>query len=125
MSEFIKLIEGTIEGRLADLHTAMPCRVERFNESAGTADVLPLFKRKFKGQTAQNMPLLVGLPAVKRKYKSGENIVTEAPFYEPGDIVLVVFCERAMDRALLGQPVDPLYNRKHSLDDGVIIGLLR
>jgi len=50
-------------------------------------------------------PLLKGLPVLKQSY-----------VYEEGDTVLVVFLERARDGA--GQ-------RKHSLEDGIVVGVVK
>jgi len=45
-----------------------------------------------------------------------ETKIVEGPVYEVGDIVLVVFLERARD----GKG-----NRKHSLEDGIIVGMIK
>ncbi len=127
MSNGTNFFDDLIEERLADLHTAMPCRVEKYDEATGKADVTPLFKRKFKGQEAQEMPLLTGLPTLKRKRKVSDNPVSYEVYpldLEHGDIVLVIFAERALDNALTGSPVDPAHSRKHALKDGIVIGLL-
>jgi hypothetical protein len=124
VSETINFLDGIIEERLSQLHTVMPCRVERFNESQGTADVVPLFMRKFKNMSAQVMPKQSGLPILKRKIKNGDIVTIESPYYERGDIVLVVFAERALDRVSTGKIADPQFDRKHGLDDGIIIGYL-
>ena len=102
MSEALKFLDGLIEGRISDIHTCMPARVERFNEGACTADVQP---------AGQQLPLLVGLPALKFKTKEK----TYEPFYDPGDTVMVIFSETALDGA---------GGRKHDLSDGIIVGLL-
>jgi len=127
VSKSTAFFDDLLEERLADLHTAMPCRVERFDEATGKTDVTPLFKRKFRGHAAQEMPLLTGLPTLKRKRKVSDDPVSYEVYpldLEPGDIVLVIFAERALDNALTGFPVDPVYSRKHALKDGIVIGLL-
>ena len=97
MSGGIDFFDGLIEERLTNLHTAMPCRVRKFNEANGTADIVPLFMRKFKGKPPQAMPMLINVPVIKRKYRKDGVIEVEDTVYESGDIVLVVFVERAMD----------------------------
>lgn len=116
MSAGVKFLDGLLLQALADLHTAMPCRVESYDEGNGTANVLPLFKRKFKDSAPEPLPKLVGVQVTKRKYKESGVVKVENTCYEPGDIVLVVFAERALD----GNG-----NRMHSLEDGIIVGLLR
>lgn len=115
MSEGVNFMDGFIVEALANIHTAMPCTVESYNSSAGTANVVPIFKRKFKGEAPQLLPKLVDVPVTKRKYKENDVVKVENTFYEPGDIVLVVFAERALDG---------IGGRMHSLEDGVIVGLL-
>lgn len=125
MSQTEKYLRQLLESRAAEIHTAMPCKVESFDESTGTAKVVPLFMTVFSNSdTPQQKPPLLNVPTAKRKYKSGTNIITETPYYETGDIVMVVFLERAYDFVRNGNVADPKYNRKHALDDGIIIGLL-
>jgi hypothetical protein len=125
MSEAIKYLNKMIENRLTDLHTAMPCKVESYNEAEGTAKVIPLFKIKFLGEdVAQERPPLIDVPVIKHRYRISGNLVEYKPVYQAGDIVLVIFLERAFDMVKNGEIADPIYNRKHALDDSIIIGLL-
>lgn len=124
MKEAIKFIDAVIEERLSDLHTCMPCKVVKYDESEGIADIVPLFKRKFKDKPPEPYPLITNVPVMKRKIKTGAVEVDE-PFYEKDDIVLVIFAERALDYVLEGKMADPKYKRKHDLTDAIIIGLLR
>lgn len=112
---------------LCNLHTAMPCKVERYNESEGTADVVPLFMRVYADGRKEAYSIVTNVPAVKRKWKDSQGEVrVESPFFEAGDVVLVVFAERAIDNAMVSRsPVDPGSSRKHDIDDAIIVGLLR
>lgn len=123
MSEAIGFFSGMLAEGLADLHTCMPCRVERFDEPTYTADVQPLPMRKYKERPAVALSMLSGVPILRRKVKEGDAIRLDKPFLEPGDIVLVAFCERSLDHASTGIPYDP-GSRKFSLDDGIILGVL-
>lgn len=114
MSEAIKFFDGIIEERVSNIHTCMPCRVEKFN--GDSADVQPIPRRKLKNGQEMAYSLLVNVPILKRKTKTGTDPVIDSPYYEKGDIVLVVFAESALDG---------VGNRKHDLSDGIIIGLLR
>ena len=67
MNEATKFIRALIEERVSNIHTAMPCRVESI--SSGRARVVPLIKRKFKDKPAEDLPLLVNLPAVQHRYQ--------------------------------------------------------
>jgi hypothetical protein len=105
----------------------MPCKVERYNEDEGTADVVPLFMIVYADGWKEAYELVTNVPVVKRKWKDDQGTINvETPFYESGDIVLVVFAERALDNAMVSRsPVDPGSSRKHSIDDAIIVGLLR
>lgn len=125
MSEVTKCLLKLTENRITDIHTSIPCKVESFNSSTNTAKVTPLFKVKFANDdVAQQRPPLINVPCLKRKIKINNVITIETPFFEAGDIVLVVFLERAFDSVKNGQINDPYYSRKHALEDGVIVGLL-
>ncbi len=119
MSDGISFLEGLIEERLAHLHTAMPARVESFDPVKMRATVQPLFRRKFKGQGAIRMPLLLDVPVA---FIRAGGFVIRPPFRK-GDIVLVVFSERAIDNVIYaGEEADPGINRKHALDDAIVVG---
>ncbi len=121
MSEFSELIKEQMEGRLTDLHTAITGRIT--NITGNTANVQPL---------QGDAPLLINLPMVTQRYRvdvsfditgggsyGGETVSDTfdcyGPHYEVGDIVLVIFLERARDGA---------GDRKHDLSDGVIVGVI-
>ncbi|SFL81079.1 Gp138 family membrane-puncturing spike protein [Salibacterium qingdaonense] len=130
-----------ISSHLLDLHTAMPCRVESF--AAGKAELQPLFKRKEKGKEAESYPPILEAHAlsqrfiIKDKYVSSvssehalsyteEEIEREVtPVYKKGDIVYVVFAERALDNVISGSEADPEFSRHHALEDAVIVGLIQ
>ena len=128
MSEFSELIKEYLDEQASMMHTAILGRITKVNES--TADVQPL---------QGGFPLLKGLPIVTHRYEYKsqyhfwdeeeeewdyddpaplytEEKIVEGPIYEVGDIVLVVFLERARD----GKG-----NRKHSLEDGIIVGMIK
>lgn len=118
MSEFIKFIDNMIEERISDLHTCMLGRIENFDPVKMKATVKPLLKRKFKGKQAEDLPLITEVPV--SLLKAGPFYIR--PPYQKGDIVLLVFSERALDNVIAnGVGQDPESNRKHSLDDAIII----
>ena len=116
MSEFAKLMREQLDEEREHIHTAILARVERIGN--GTADVQPV---------QGGFPKLTGLPLVKQRYEyedtgdtegGGSSPVTktvEGPIYEIGDTVIVVFLERARDG--VGE-------RKHALEDGLIMGVV-
>jgi len=115
----VKFFDNFIQEALANLHTCMPARIESFDPVTMKADVQPLFKRKFRGQDAVPLPKQVSVPVACMR--AGGFIIR--PPYKKGDMALLVFSERALDNVLgTGQMADPESNRKHALDDAIIIG---
>ena len=109
MSELSELLKDLADRMSSGIHTALLGRVTRVGN--GKASVQPL---------QPGYPLLVDLPIAAQRYKVdvtlGEYSGTfecYGPHYQPGDIVLVICLERARDG--VGQ-------RKHSLEDGIIVG---
>ncbi len=126
MSSLLKFMNALLEERIAEIHTCMPCRVLSFNEEKGTADVLPLYMRKYIDTPPQEYTPIMAVPVLRRKYKDDNGVVRlEQVFYEKGDIVVVSFAERALDNVISGKIADPKYSRKHDLKDAIIIGHLR
>ena len=120
MSEEQRFFRELIEGRIGQIHTMMPAKVESYNESKGTARVVPLFMRK-----GERRKPLQSVPVLKHKYKdSDDNIKTEQLHLEKGDTVLVGFCERQIDDVELGVFSDPGEEIKHPLEAGIILGYL-
>jgi hypothetical protein len=130
MSEAAKYVPRLIEDRLAELHTIMLCKVLSFNQTNHTADIQPLNMIKFKNtDNPQVRPPLLEVPCMKRKTMTLDAydnpvINVDSPYYSVGDIVVVVFSERAIDTVLSGDIADSVYSRKHALEDAIIIGLI-
>lgn len=117
-----KALNGFIEEKLLNLHTAMPCKVISFNGSEAT--VQPLFMRIDKEGAKPYAPIL-SVPCTKQRFKvNGGLPQLYEPVYQPGDKVYVVFSERALDNVLSGKIADPQFNRRHSIEDAVIVGLM-
>jgi len=117
-------LSGFIEEKLLNTHTSMPCEVLSFKN--GEAVLRPLFLRTTKD--SKNIPYepIISVPCIKQRLKvnNGEPQVYE-PVYYKGDIVFVVFSERALDNVLGGKLADPEFNRRHAIEDAVIVGLIK
>jgi len=98
------LLKQVFNEHLNNLHTAMPCTVVRYYVAEDKADLQPQFKR-VKGGETQDYPMINKAPLLSHVPRP----------LEPGDIVFVVFAERALD--FVG-------TRRHDLTDAVIIGSL-
>lgn len=112
-------ISMMLEQRLAELHTALPGRIVRYDAQKQQADVEPLIQRKFL-VTSQivTLPVVSNVPIVHPRSASA---IIHVPV-KVGDVVLLVFAERSVDRWLeQGGLTDPGDARKHSLSDAFAI----
>lgn len=118
-----ELVQAMIDQALDDVHTALPARVERFDPTRLRGEVSPLVKR-YLGKANDSVPLPPILDVPFWMPKAGP-FVLRLPVTK-GDVVLLVFAERAMERLLVdGTPQDPGRSRRHALDDAIAIpGLL-
>lgn len=112
-SVWARMVRRLILQHLQNVHTALPAKVESVDLARGRVVVTPL---------VDGMQPIVEVPI--SCVKAGP--FTVRPPYQKDDVVLVVFAERALDHLLTG-PVqaDPLFSRRHALDDAVIVGTLR
>ena len=120
MSESLSFFEHLIEERLANLHTCFIARIEKYDPAKLQADIKPLFKKKYRHKAEP-----VALPVIPRVpvslFRAGGFVIR--PPYKKGDPVLVACAERALDLIMAaGKDEDPKSNRKHALDDAIVIG---
>jgi hypothetical protein len=110
-----QVIADQIEGRLADLHTAMPGTIESYDATTGIATVAPCLKRKYNADgTVVDLPPVVGVPVLMPR--GGGALISLA--LVKGDPVVLIFSERSLDRWIsTGGKVDPKDPRKHALSD--------
>jgi hypothetical protein len=107
-------------------YTALPGRVERFDESKNAADVKPLIKDydpQEDGSTRiVSLPIVPNVPILQLV---GGGFRTTYPI-AVGDTVLLVFARRSLDKwKAYGGEVDPADRRLFNLSDAVAIpGLL-
>lgn len=121
--ELHELISKLMRQYLSGLHTAIPARIEEYDPQTMRAKVVPLVKERLTADgDPVAWPMIVEVPVA---YLQTGGIVVRPP-YQAGDIVLIVFAERALDKILIdGQPQSPQYTRRHSLDDAIVVGSLR
>lgn len=117
-SRIIEAIKTGIESRLVDVHTALPCKVKRFDATLQVVDVVPVLKRKFSSTVIETLPVITNVPIV---YPQSGDAIISFPI-AIGDYVYCVFSERSIDKWLRnGDIVDPADPRKHNLSDAVAI----
>jgi len=121
-----KVFENIFNEHLNNLHTAMPCTVITYYPDTFEADLQPVFRRKKDGKT-QSYPMINKAPVSRRvvlsPFRTGKCLGCLEPVeipehHEPleeGELVFVVFAERALDH---------VGTRRHDLTDAVVIGRL-
>ena len=124
------ILSRWLEHRLADVHVAMPGKVVAYHAPDNTVDVQPMIGHGVDQPdgtvTPEYPPRLLGVPVCFQR-GGGYALTFEV---DPGDMVLLVFCERALDLwwdATRGASsvVDLRNTRKHDWSDAVAIpGLL-
>lgn len=117
-----ELLDLVLTDRLRGLHTSMPGRVESYDASNQTADVLPQIKRQMPdgegGFTIEDLPVLPGIPV---GHPRGGGFFASFPL-QKGDFVWVMFAERPIGNwRQKGQASNPGDNRMHSLAGAVCI----
>jgi hypothetical protein len=119
------MLEEGLEHILAhcfrDLHTALPGRVESYDASKQTCDVLPMIKRQIPdgsgGYKIEDLPVLPNVPVAFPR--GGGGFFMSFPL-QKGDFVMLVFCERAIGAwRKKGEATSPGDLRTHSLAGAV------
>ncbi|WP_157930360.1 Gp138 family membrane-puncturing spike protein [Mycobacteroides abscessus] len=154
MSEATRFFNNLSYQVAMTINTAMPCKVISYNESKRTAKIQPLFMTKEVGREPEALPPIDGVPVLFQRYKINNlkpiSISTDAgehaqytgsgghehksltfkqsvemiPDLRSGDVVLVVFSQRALDNVSSGKVAYPGINRHHDLQDAVIVGVI-
>jgi len=111
-------MRAAIESRLATLHTALPGKVVEYDPAKQKASVQPVIKKRYRDDTIESFPVIESVPVVFPR--SGGGSLTFP--VTPGDIVLLVFAERSLDKWLeLGGEQEPNDFGKFQLSDAIAI----
>lgn len=113
---------AALDGRQAQMWTAMPGIVQSFNPTAMTCSVQLAIKGRVEAESgvvaSVDLPLLVDVPVL---FQSGGGMTFTFPVKE-GDECLVVFGSRCIDAWWQSGGVqEPLMARMHDLSDGFAI----
>lgn len=119
------LVEHVAES-LADLHTALPARVETYDASTQMCSAQPLVKRRHVAEdgtvTTESHPVI---PMVPVMFMSAGAYSITFPIAK-GDTVLLIVASTSLDRWLQsGREVDPADDRHHAITDAVAYPGLR
>jgi len=121
MKEHVENIMSTwLDDKLAEMHTAVPAIINSYRD--GRAEVQPLLKMKYKGQTVEPKPI-PNVPVIFPQTQAGKIIFPVAK----GDGVLLIFSEQGIGGYLDSTgtyPVDADSNLRFDYSDAIaIIGL--
>lgn len=120
MTEVEEAIRAGFLSQMNDIFTALPCVVLSISGVANqTVDVQPCLLRKFKDNTTEEYPPILGVPLV---YPASSKSSFTFPI-SVGDTVLCVFSQRGLDtfKAGSGGMVEPSDYRKFSKRDAIAI----
>lgn len=113
-----EVLKQAMESRLADVHTALPGTITKYDAAKQQCDVQPNIQRKYVTGELVNIPVIPNVPVV---FPRSQKAFVSFPLVA-GDQVLLIFSERSLDRWLVsGGQVDPADPRKHHLTDAVAI----
>lgn len=115
----VEAIRAALEGKQAELWTAIPSIVQSFDPEAMTVTVQPAIRGKVEAPggavNSVALPLLVDVPVV---FPCGGGFTLTFPI-KAGDECLVVFSSRCIDAWWQSGGVqEPLETRMHDLSDG-------
>ncbi|WP_285907930.1 Gp138 family membrane-puncturing spike protein [Pseudodesulfovibrio pelocollis] len=115
----VEATRAAMDGRMAEVWTALPGVVVAFDPAAMTVSVQPSIKGRVErpdgSATSVALPVLVDVPVV---FPSGGGFTMTFPI-APGDDCLVVFAARCIDAWWQSGGVqEPMEPRMHDLSDG-------
>ena len=118
----IEATRAALDGRQAEIWTALPGIVEGFDPVAMTVSVQPAVQGSVQDERGEaqnvNLPLLVDVPVI---FPCGGGFTLTHPI-KGGDECLVIFSSRCMDGWWQGGEVSPPPDaRMHDLSDGIAI----
>lgn len=115
LAKMMQQLAASVAGAI---NVALPCKVISFSD--GRTKVQPLIR------TGTDQPAVIdGIPTIGHRLQIGDlPPKIYKPIIQQGDVVLVVFCDRAIRDALGGQVTAPSSPRTHALQDGVIVGVI-
>lgn len=113
---FEKILAMSVEARLFDLHTCLPCVVESYDPGTETVVVRPAIKRKYEDGSVVALPLIMNVPVMFPR--AGKASITFP--IKKNDSGFLVFSERSLDVwKSKGGVVDPNDPRKFNMTDAI------
>jgi len=118
VSDMATAIREAIQKNVAEIHTAIPGRIEKYDYSTQKADVKPLIKKRYVGGVVEALPVISNVPVV---WPGNSTAALTFPL-KRGDGVLLIFSERAIGEWLSdGGDTEPEDPRKFDLSDAIAV----
>lgn len=118
MNNLSEALNAVIDKIFSEFFTALPAKIETYDETQQKASIKPLIKRKYIDGNEAEIPVISNVPVMFPRVK-------EAYIHFPikkGDFVLAIFADRSLDKWLskgtITTPDDP---RKHDISDAIIL----
>lgn len=117
-----EVITEAIEARLAQVHVALPGKIESYDASEQKASIKPLVKFTQvldDGDVIDDLPIINDVPVV---FPRGGGHFISFPLAK-GDFVLLIVCESSIEKFSTGDGSnqDPIDARRHDLSDAVAL----
>lgn len=115
------ITRAMINDAVSSIHTSLPAKINKYDAKKMRAEITLLSKQNLEDEMVEIPPVL----EVPVGFMKAGRFVIRPPF-QKGDVVVVVFSEKAIDKLLIsGNPENPKYKRKHSIDDAIIVNSLQ
>lgn len=115
-----QVLNFVVTQRLADVHTAMPARVEKYDAAKQVADCAPLLQAMVETEAGPQLAALPVVPNVPVVFPGGGDFRVTFPV-KPGDVVLLVFSEASLERWQSLDGVQSGDGRRHHIADAIAI----
>ncbi len=91
-TDLVEALTIWLNSKLEDMHTAIPGKIEKYDEDSKTADVLPLLSKITVKNVEIGLPVIPGVPVI---FPSGKSFELSWEV-QKGDGVLLIFSEAAL-----------------------------
>lgn len=120
--DLTEVLRAAMRELAANIHVMMPAKVERYYPEDGTVDAQPLIRDWLtRWSDYCSGPVHTRVPIAFMRW--GGFVFRAEP--KPGDIVTLMYCDRALDNWVAGEEptkeADPKRGRRHDLTDPIAI----
>jgi len=118
----VDVLRAAMDAAVSNLHTSIPAEVVSYDETVQKVSVQPMIRRAYEDESGtrqvENLPIVNDVPVIMPG-AGGYRITFPIAV---GDTVALFFCQASIDKWLKqGGLVDPLDDRKHTLNDAFAV----